>query len=198
MDLERIRAERADVIVIATGAQPALVRFESESAQPFDVTTAMRGDGDIGKHVLVAMGPSEHGKQAVPMAELLLQQGHDVTLVFRRPSLMAGAGPELQFDAYTRLVRLGAKLVPDCELVNYRDHTAEIRNIFSQRTDRIACDTVVCAYGGTAQDALFTAMMPAGDSVYQVGDCVAPRDVRGAVRDAQMLVAALVDQETKA
>ncbi len=170
-----VERHNPDVVVLATGSHPRKLDVPGGSnANVVDVREVLGGKASVGHHVLVVAG--EHGTEALSVADLLSERGHDVRVVTE----FFYAGSEAPFGIvqalYTRLCR---RLVPILTLAAVKEVRAcrvVVRNVFSGLESEIDdVDTVVVALGGEPECRLHAELLDSPWSVMNVGDCLQPR-----------------------
>jgi pyruvate/2-oxoglutarate dehydrogenase complex dihydrolipoamide dehydrogenase (E3) component len=134
------------------------------------------------------MAEVDHGYQALPVAELLADQGHEVTVVSTAFEPCINQDFFTSEQAYRRLLPKGVKLVTTTEVTGVRDGEVDIRNIYTRRTGSLPADSVVVSYGGVANDSLVDQLQERRANVFSAGDCVSPRDIAGAVSDGMRVM----------
>lgn len=182
---DNIRQVYPEVVIVATGAVPLVPPLPGiDGAKTFTAYSVLAGQVPSGRRVLVAMGSTEHRYQGITVAKYLAEQGKEVEIV----TDAYFAADQLEFytreDLYRRLVAWGVKFTPLARLAAVRDGEAELHNIYTLESITRQVDAVVLAYGGVAVCDLYDAAKSQGREVYRVGDCVAPRDIMAAVREA--------------
>jgi mycofactocin system FadH/OYE family oxidoreductase 2 len=186
MDAAAVEREGPDVVVLATGARPALPEWAVGLDRVVDVRDVLTGRCAPSGSVLVYDELGFH--QATSVAELLAARGCAVEIM--TPGLVVGQD-------------LGLTL--DMELFHRRAHAAGIL-LTTDRVvtgaaaggDRVALtvlhhtvgavvptarDWVVCAVPPTPEDGLWTALRDRGLPVHRIGDCLAPRRADAAVAE---------------
>lgn len=188
---ENVDALEPDIVVVATGShamRPQWCGDANGSPLTADIREVLDGAVKPGRRVVIGMSETENGYQALPLAESLADQGHEVTIV--SPAFE----PAMHQDFYTsenlyrRLLRKGVRIRSCEEVIGASPGEARVRNKFILREDMLPADTVVAAYGGVANDSLYFALCAQRSEVYRAGDCVAPRDIEGAISDAMRIV----------
>lgn len=191
---DAVQAFGADVVVIATGSRPALGHWPSHghdgaaNGQVTDVRSVLAGDAALGQRVVLAMAETDHGYQGLPVAEMLADQGHHVTIV--TPAFEMGMHQDFATSeqAYRRMLRKGVRIIPGAEVTGVHDGEATTENAHTRKAGSLPADSVVVSGGGVADDGLFHELEARGVNVYSAGDCVAPRDMSGAIADALRLM----------
>ena len=178
-----------DVVVVATGSVPAMPawwagsRNGASDGRVIDVRSALLDPARLGSRVVIAMAETDHGFEALPLAEVLADAGHQVTVV------CAAFEPSMTQDFYNseqlyrRLPHKGVRFVPTTEVTGVRPGEAEVRNVYSQLVGSLPADSVVVSLGGVADDSLYAQLTSRRPNVHSAGDCVAPRDMAGAILD---------------
>jgi 2,4-dienoyl-CoA reductase-like NADH-dependent reductase (Old Yellow Enzyme family)/thioredoxin reductase len=189
--LENIRAARADVIALATGAssrRPNIPGIDQEHV--LDGRQVMLGKVDAGHRVaVIAM---EDHMQPLTIAGFLADQGKDVTIFYPTPAVAPLVG---KYSIGAPLAKLAAAEAT----VNVLERVVEIdgdeirtRNIYSGTERKHAgFDSVVTACGGVPETSLFVSLQADGVEVHVLGDAYAPRRISFATRQAYALASAI-------
>jgi 2,4-dienoyl-CoA reductase (NADPH2) len=190
-DAAMVRAEAPDVVVIATGAEPARPYWAPSDAETVvDVRAVLDGSASPSGTVVVVDELGFH--QATSVAELLADRGCDVTVV--TPGMVVGQDLGITLDLEHWNMRAAAKsitqrtdLVPmgwdgaGITLLHHPTGTQEV----------LACDWVVLAVPAQPADGLYHELRDSGIEVHRVGDCVAPRRAHAAVVEGTRVGGAL-------
>ncbi len=187
--VEAVEAFNPDAVIVATGSTPAMPAWfhardgDSRDGAPLDVRAVLSGKVELGQRVIIAMAEVDYGYQALPVAELLADRGHEVTVVSTAFEPCMNQDFFTSEQVYRRLLRKRVRLVPITEVVGMRGGEVDIRNIYTRKTGSLAADSVVVSYGGVANDTLFDQLQGRRTNVFSTGDCVSPRDIAGAISD---------------
>jgi dimethylglycine catabolism A len=176
--VDRVRAERPDVVILATGAR-LQDPDPSRSATSLPIVAAeaiLGGHVEPGKHVVVV----DHTGQQVgcAVAELVADRGGHAEVVSRQFHPAVDFGLTNTVSLYRRLFRKGVELTAHHDLRDVRGGTVTLFNYYNQRERRLeGVDQVVVVTSPRPNDALLEPLRGAGFDVRAVGDCVAPRDI---------------------
>lgn len=174
-----------DAVIVATGSLPARPPWaHSGTSVVLDVRAALAGAPlDLGSRVVIAMAEVDAGYQALPLAEMLADQGHEVTVV------CAAFEPSMNQDfitsehLYRRLGQKSVTVIPMTEVIGVTVGEVEIRNVYTQQINTLPADSCIVSDGGVADDSLLDQLLEHRSNVVGVGDCIAPRDILGAISD---------------
>ncbi len=150
---------------------------------PWEVLT---GTASVGDRVIVFSGWG--GQAAVSAAEYLLNQGRQVEIV--TPGLYVGMDVDMLSLAplYQRLLEKGVSMTPFHAIIQIKEKTVTLLQIFSQQPQvREGVDTVVLSTPAKANDELYFALKGRVSELYRIGDCVAPRKVDSAIYEGEMV-----------
>lgn len=179
-----------DAVIVATGslsAIPPWARPGNGDAQPavaVDLRTALaRGPAELGTRVVIAMAEVDTGYQALPFAELLADQGHEVTIVSTAFEPCLNQDFVTSEHLYRRLGQKNVTVIPMTEVTGVTPGEISIRNIYTRQTGTLSADSCVASYGGVADDGLLDQLCEHRANVVGVGDCISPRDILGAISD---------------
>lgn len=195
--VESVEAFNPDAVVVATGSTPAMPPWlrsrngDAAGVSLLDVRTVLAGNVKLGKRVVIAMAEVDHGYQALPVAELLADRGHEVTIVAMAFEPSINQDFFTSEHAYRRLLRKGVRLVTTTEVTAVHPGEVEIRNVYTRQAGRLPADSVIGSYGGMVNDSLVGQLEERRANVFAVGDCVSPRDIAGAISDGIRLMAKL-------
>ncbi|MFC7656079.1 hypothetical protein ACFQV8_05620 [Pseudonocardia benzenivorans] len=130
---------------------------------------------------------------AIGMAELLAAAGHRCTLVTPDPAAGMRLGPGADVSgAHARLLRAGVTIAAFFEVRSAADGVAELVDVHTAEVRRVPCTVVVDCVRRLPDDALWRAR----PDLPRAGDCVAPRGIQEAVREARTPCAATVATAT--
>lgn len=188
--VEAVEAFNPDAVVVATGSVPAMPPWalpassNGASQQVVDVRAALSGEVQFGHRVVIAMAEVDRGDQALVVAELLADSGHEVVVV--SPALEPCINQEFftSEQAYRRLLPKNVRFVPMTEVTAVHPGEVATLNIYTRKAGAIPADSVVVSHGGVANDRLIDDLQARWPNVFSAGDCVAPRDMAGAISDA--------------
>lgn len=185
---EDVQTFAPDAVVVATGAFGHVPETPGvDQPHVTDVRSILRGFVEPGEQVVVVLGRAEHRFQGLTVAEFIAAKGKSVHIV--TDAYFAGDlwDEPTRLDTIQRLNEFGAQFSTMSELVQISEHDVEIRNRYSLEPQTLEADTVVLAYGDDADSNLLNELEGGTLPVYSIGDVVAPRDLQGAVRDANLL-----------
>lgn len=185
-----VDALNPDAVIVATGslsATPSWARpgnGDSQTAGVVDLRTALaRGPAELGARVVIAMAEVDTGYQALPLAELLADHGHEVTIVSTAFEPCLNQDFVTSEHLYRRLGQKNVRIIPMTEVTGVTPGEVAIRNIYTHQTGTLSADSCVTSYGGVADDSLLDQLREHRPNVVGVGDCIAPRDILGAISD---------------
>ncbi|MEX2650263.1 MAG: FAD-dependent oxidoreductase [Alphaproteobacteria bacterium] len=189
VDVEMIRRENPDAVIVATGAVPSRSAMpEVEGMAAVDAGAVLDGTAKITGRVVIADERADWVGMGV--AENLAREGCRVTLCVMAD--VAGQG----LDNYTRfrwlgiLHGLGVEIVPHVRLVGASRDAIVLRHVASLvQVERADVDALVLALHPTPVVDLRQALEGQPFETHVIGDCLAPRTAEEAVYEG--LVAGL-------
>lgn len=192
--LEAVEALNPDAVVVATGSTPAMPLWATSTnghtseVSVLDVRAALTDGAKIGQRVVIAMAEVDRGEQALAIAELLADRGHQVTVV--SPALEPCINEEFYTaeQAYRRLLPKKVRFLAITEVTGVRPGEVDTMNVYTLRLGTVPADSVVVSYGGVANDSLIDQLQVRRPNVFSAGDCVAPRDIAGAISDGMRVM----------
>ncbi|GJF05381.1 oxidoreductase [Pseudonocardia sp. D17] len=194
-DLDDARARGADVL-LATGSRPRPPAFPVGSdVECIPAAELLNGTNGPFPQLSCAKGPFVQQEQrdvvvsdpvgdavAIGMAELLAAAGHRCTLVTPDPAAGMRLGPGADVSgAHARLLRAGVTIAAFSEVRSAADGVAELVDVHTAEVRRVPCTVVVDCVRRLPDDALWRAR----PDLPRAGDCVAPRGIQEAVREAR-------------
>jgi NADPH-dependent 2,4-dienoyl-CoA reductase/sulfur reductase-like enzyme len=190
---ERVIGELSpDVVVLATGARPAVPPIPGiDSSHVTTAESVLLGDASVGSRVAV-LGALEDHMRPLTLADLLAARGHEVTLVSELLVIGQGVEKRTQHLLLQRLLRAGVRLRPMTEVTAVEGRTLRTRDVVTDSAGTIEdVDTVVLANGGAAVDELRAPLRKEGREVHLIGDCLSPRQILHAILDGARIGRAL-------
>jgi 2-enoate reductase len=181
---ELIRRENPEVILIATGATPAMAtQFrENNSANTFTAVDALAGNKAAGQLVLVVGG----GLTGCEVALWLAQQGKTVTLVEALPELMSSGQKVPEMNRLMLLDLLAYHHVRVLTETKVKEiHEGEISLVEGNSSEfKLKVDTTIIAAGLEPDNRLYYQLKNEFARIYILGDCREPGNIMGAIWDA--------------
>jgi 2,4-dienoyl-CoA reductase-like NADH-dependent reductase (Old Yellow Enzyme family)/thioredoxin reductase len=176
-----VKNARPNAVVVATGAVPSTLDIPGITGK----NVVQANDVILGKkkvrHNVVVAGGRYLGLE---IADQLVSEGKKVSLVTRRE-----LGRAIERNVYltlrNRLVEKGVYLYTHSPVVEIKDNGLYI--VFNNDLFFLPADTIVLAVGVKPEKELAEQIKDLVPEVYSIGDCVAPRDVMYAIREADEL-----------
>lgn len=195
VEADEIAAENPDVVIVATGSYPAdgpiaQVALPNEDVVPAKGARVLnslslldsRGT-DIGTSALVLDDIGHY--ESIACCEELLGRGLDVTYVTRLPGFVPMMEATYRVDAaLKRLHALGNfRIHVQAALVSIEPGRAEIRPIYSEKTEWVPADTVVRVDYRVPANDIWKSLRTRIGQVILVGDALSSRDLQVAIRE---------------
>jgi mycofactocin system FadH/OYE family oxidoreductase 2 len=194
VDLPTVQREEPDVVVLATGARPALPGWARGLDRVVDVRDVLRGGADPSGTVLVYDELGFH--QGTSVAELLAARGCVVEIM--TPGMVVGQDLGLTLDMpgfHRRAREAGIGFSTDRTVLGAAAAASGVRlTVLHHPVGAVseeARDWVVCAVPPVPENELWTELCTHDVPVHRIGDCVAPRRAHAAVLDGHRVGAAL-------
>ncbi|MEW6440591.1 MAG: FAD-dependent oxidoreductase [bacterium] len=193
--LALVEKEKPDAVIVATGATtidkpaPDVVGPDAaiEIAVGAHVVTAedvLDGKVQAGRRVVIA--DQQNYMKGLVTAEVLADQGKEVTVIMPLPFRLLGNNP-YDMDGPTHVIQVmnltakGVKRVSDFEVKKARPGKVVIRNVFTEQEQELDADTLVLSYWRKADKKLYGELKGRVKELYKVGDCVASRRLINAI-----------------
>jgi 2,4-dienoyl-CoA reductase-like NADH-dependent reductase (Old Yellow Enzyme family)/thioredoxin reductase len=191
LTVEQVLAEKPDVVVVATGARPALpevaglgAALERGFARTIDRVLG-EGPESLPGGPVVVWGAAE----GIELALDLARAGRQVRLLDPRETF----APAAYIGSRARYVMLWAGqagLAPECGVAllepGARENAVRVRH-GDGREEAIACACLILAPGRAAHDPLSAGLLGTGITVQVIGDARAPRSYGNAIHEAAYL-----------
>jgi 2,4-dienoyl-CoA reductase-like NADH-dependent reductase (Old Yellow Enzyme family)/NADPH-dependent 2,4-dienoyl-CoA reductase/sulfur reductase-like enzyme len=176
VDEQKIKAEKPDVVIIATGAEPLIPDIPGITG-PNVITyqDLLSGAKSVpGKNVIVAGG----GEVGLECATYLAKQGKQVTIVEALDDILLDVEPITKADmVFVRLPQLGVKWVTKTPIIEVTNKGVITADKVGNRT-LMEADNVIVALGTKPVKELEAIARGAGVSeVYVVGDAKSSRKI---------------------
>lgn len=192
-DTHEVMEASADVVVVATGAEPRTPDIEGvDRTNVHDIRDVLDSTVTPGRRVLVVAQDDHIPPLAV--ADFLASAGHDVTVVY------ATNGPAPLLTRYmiggilARLDNAGVRLRYTEIVTAITDDGVHVRHSYSGRGEVIGgIDSVVLACGGVPEASLYEELAVLHPRVRLLGDAFAPRRLLFATKQAYALASLLDD-----
>lgn len=191
VDRAYVEQLKPDAIVIATGATTAGPdRQMLEGAHVVTADDVIAGRARVGKRVVIA--DNQRDWVGIGVAEQLALQGHQVRLAVS--GLIPGefVPPSVRDTGMARLYRAGVEVILYARLYGADGDTAYFQHISAREPMVLeGVDTVVLAFGQTANRSLELELASCAIETHQIGDCLTPRTAEEAVLEGLRIGAKL-------
>lgn len=176
----------AEVVIVATGAQPVQPRLPVEGGRLVSAWDVLAGTESAGAKVVVLGG----GEVGCELAEYLATQDKEVVILELLPELAGNMEPRGRVLLVQRLRELGVQVLLQSRVSEMRRATVTYeQGGLMHRIEGV--DTMVSAVGSTAHRPLGEALHVPGATVHWIGDCVKPRRILEAIREGYELAYAI-------
>ncbi|WP_284259918.1 oxidoreductase [Acidocella aquatica] len=186
---EQLIFEKPDLVVVATGARPALPSIEGLDAA-MQHGFAMTIDDVLGRGKTLAAGQLIviYGSgEGIELALDLVRSGYQVRLLDANPAFMPAGYIGSRAKTVLRWAdQAGLVLEQGIKLISVADGSVEARHT-DGRKENIACGALVLAPGRVAYDPLSRALLGSRLRVQVVGDARTPRSYGNAIHEAAYL-----------
>jgi 2,4-dienoyl-CoA reductase-like NADH-dependent reductase (Old Yellow Enzyme family)/thioredoxin reductase len=199
MDADDVLGEQPDVVIVATGSQPADAREFTQTADPATKVRIAPDARVLTSLDLIRGARKEYGEtalvfddvghyEAIGCCEMLINHGVNVTYVTRH--LMFAPAMEATGRTQAALRRFhetgNFRIVTQAELVAVDKGRAEIKPLFGARTEEIPADTVVVVSYRQSQNEIWQDLRTRVAQLHIVGDALSARDIQPAIREAHL------------
>jgi mycofactocin system FadH/OYE family oxidoreductase 2 len=179
--------EERDAVVVATGSHPAVPDIRG-AAQKNVVTVwdVLLDAVTVGAHVVVY--DITRRWPGLGTAEFLIDRGKTVNIL--TPAFYVGQQlePSNVCLSYSRILRKGAKLIPNVEVTAIEDDLLTITNVYTHEESLMpGVDTLVMSCGNESNNDLYRELEGEVNELYCIGDAVAPRLIQQSIFEAEQL-----------
>jgi len=188
---ETIEKQDPDAVVVATGSVPLIPDIPGVDGDSIvEIRQVLKGEVEVGNNVVIIGGDGDI--QSLSTADFLADLGKKVEVL----CVDYYCGVKVDFATlqtiYQRLSQKGVVLTPHTEVKAISGDTVIAYNIFNREERRIeGVDTIVIAYGGREDNALYYALKDRVREIHIVGDANGVRRIHDATRDAAYVGRAL-------
>lgn len=182
--IENVKAEKPDVIILATGAVPTKPSVEGvNNPNVFLATEVLEDPSKVGDKVVIVGG----GPTGLETAEFLGEMGKKVTVVEMLEDVGQTIGPARKQFLFERLKEYGVELRPRTRLEKITGDGVEI---CCETNSFVPADSVVIATGIESNNELKDKLSSIA-KVEVIGDALEPRKVTHAFYEANRVARAL-------
>jgi len=170
---EEVKASEADVIIVATGAQPQVDVKGADKSHVVSCLDVFEGKADVGKKVVI-LGDSG---AAISTALLLLHRGgHEVTMVGKAKKPGQDVNPSYIWRYMKKLKEESAVVMKNTNVNEITDSGVVVSTPEGEQV--VEADTVVVAFMKANQE-----LSDAKKRIYTLGDAITPRRGSSAIND---------------
>ena len=184
---EMVTEQNPDAVVVATGSVPLMPDIPGiDGDNVVETRQVLNEEVTVGDNVVVIGGDGDI--ESLSVADFLAGQGKRVEVTC--PDYHCGnkIEPCTQQAIYQRLLLNGVTLSPHTELKEISGNTVITYNVFTREERRIeGVDTVIIAYGGREDNALYYALKDKVKEIHIIGDAHGIRRVHDATREGAIV-----------
>ncbi|MFQ5762636.1 MAG: FAD-dependent oxidoreductase, partial [Candidatus Bathyarchaeia archaeon] len=176
--VEMVLARKPDVVIVATGAQPLIPDIPGADGK--NVATAwdvLSGAVDVGEDAAVVGG----GIVGCEAAEFLVEKGKKVHVVEMLNDIALDMPPRARAWLLQRFQQQGIMKLVDSKVHEITDAGVVIESNGQRRL--VEAGNVVVAMGSKPDSELAEALRDKLDELYDIGDCVKPRQMMEAIHE---------------
>lgn len=174
--------DKYDAVLCATGSTPTKLPLPGGDLPiAVECSDFLNGKKKVGKKI-VMLGVGLVGSET---ALQLAEEGHDVTLVGRKPNIMKGVAVT-DFLAYSeRIAKTDMEICTSTTPLEVVEDGVIVSHKGKER--KIPADTVLYAFGAKANQGLYDDLKEKGKEAYLIGDSIFPGKIMDAVHTAYRL-----------
>ena len=180
---EDIETIQPDVVILATGSLPVLPSVEGiDQDIVLTYEDVLQSGAPPYKNVVVIGG----GPTGLELALHLAEYGCHTTVVEMLPKIGSGLEAMTKKVILRQLKKHHVRILTDTSLLKIEENGVIVAN--SDRQEQfIETDKVVIAVGTRPDTRLYEKIKSMGYKLYQVGDCLEPRDAKDAIYESAVL-----------
>ncbi|NIS69429.1 MAG: FAD-dependent oxidoreductase [Proteobacteria bacterium] len=182
---ELVESENPDVVIVATGAEPAIPEIPGIRGK--NVLTVPQVLGDeieiAGRNVIVIGG----GMVGCEVGEYLADQGNKVTVVARSSMMATDMEPLNRQGLMEALGEKSVVLINNKETVEILENGITVTDKETGESLFIAGDCIVIARGSQPARTLADRLADKVDELYTTGDCNEPRAIMEAIYEGSLI-----------
>jgi len=193
MTPETVAEFDADHVLVATGAEwlrdltgrhlltPAHHPEGCDVLTPDDLMAGRRPRARA-----VTLYDDDHYYMGGVLAELLVREGHDVTLVTPASVVSAFTKASLEQKVIqAKLLKLGVRIIANQGIVGITPGHVSLECVFTGEASQLATDSAVLVTARRPVDGLWQALASAGIAATRAGDCYGPSTIAAAVHSGR-------------
>lgn len=194
-----VLAENPDVVIVATGSQPAEASDFRQTADPAAELRIAPGARVLTSLDLCMAGAGDHGKtaivfddighyEAIGCCEALIASGAEVTYVTRHlmfaPAVEGTGRTQAALQRFHQAGRF--RILTQSALVSIDKGSAEVRPLYGEAAETVPADTVVLVGYRQSQNEIWHALQGRVPQLHIVGDALSARDIQPAIREGHL------------
>jgi pyruvate/2-oxoglutarate dehydrogenase complex dihydrolipoamide dehydrogenase (E3) component len=182
---EFVASEKPDVVIIATGAEPAIP--DTPGVKNKNVVRAidvLGGKVELKNQSVVIAGGGMIGTE---VGEYLLDRGNKVTLVEMLPTIAADMEPLNRMGLMEALEGRHITMMTNKEVKEINEKSVIVTDKRTGEEQSIEGDTVVVALGSKSVSSLAEELAGKVPELYTVGDCNEPRRLEQAIYEGSLI-----------
>jgi len=180
---EMVTEQDPDAVVVATGSVPFIPDIPGvDGDNVVTVWQVLKGEVAVGNNVVIIGGDDDI--QSLSTADFLADLGKKVEVLSMDYHCGSKIEPCTLQALYQRLLKRNVILTSNTEVKEISSNTGITNNLFNQEERRIeGVDTIVIAYGGREDNALYYTLKDRVREIHVVGDADSVRRINDATMD---------------
>ena len=189
--VEKVLAERADAVIVATGATPYVPDIPGAQGANVITSNDVLTGARTGQHVVII--DTQGTPPGCVVAEVLADQGKRVEIVTGLNWVGSDIPGPVWHHLYERLLGKGVVMSPMTGVSQIGEDFVDVYHVVNTSVARTiqSVDTVVMAAGGQANDGLYNSLAGRVDELYVIGDSAQPRNIEMATYQAHKVAVEL-------
>ncbi|MFV0466585.1 MAG: FAD-dependent oxidoreductase [Lachnospiraceae bacterium] len=168
-DIEKVKSYDPYTVILATGAEAVKPNFVKgkDRSNVYTTTEILNGSIKLSNQKTAVIGS---GMTGLETAELLAEQGADITVVEMASEIAPAAWHQLKSDILPKLETYNTKFITSAKLLEITKEGIRLEKMEHHKVEDLSFDAVVLSLGSRSVTDLYKELEHQFSSVYMIGD----------------------------